>query len=148
MRFVLRSFFVLALLTFQGCLEKECGACFTPPSPFVFEIVDKTTRENLFSNGTYLPEDIEVVTSNDVPIEYSFNDENGLNLIVISRIGWQTEKVNLSVKISDEDIFSLYVDAERLSEDCCSFTRYNDIKIEISAFELDANTGIYRILQE
>ena len=45
-------------------------------------------------------------------------------------------------------IFDFYVDAERKSENCCSFTQYNEISITASEFELDTQTGIYKILVE
>jgi hypothetical protein len=146
MRNILRLLFILTAITVQGCKENENNLwvpCNTPPGPFKFEIVDKATGENLFTNGTYEPEQIEVINLND-----DFIDENVINLIQINSIGWKTEKVNLLFKVANEDIFYLYVDAERIIEHGCSFTRYNEIKIENSEFEFDSSTGIYKILTE
>jgi hypothetical protein len=121
----------------------------SPPEHFVFEIIDKATGENLFANDTYKPEDIKIINRTDnSEIEYSFIDENDYNLIEISSIGWSTEIVNASVKIADKEIFSLYVDAELVSENCCSFTRYHEIEITGVEFVLDNTLGIYKILIE
>ena len=141
--------FLFVVFIAQACGGKDCEdyLCTTPPGPFRFEIVDKATGENLFSNGTYQAGEIEIVNlSEEGAVEYRFIDENNLDLIQILSIGWETEKATYSVKIGDKSIFTLYVDAERLSEDCCSFTRFHEIRIENQEFEYDENTGIYKIL--
>jgi len=120
---------------------------FTPPEPFKFELVDKTTKENLFTNEILRSNQIEVINSIDNSIvEFTFIDENDINIIQINSIGWQTETVNVLIKISTEPILTLYVDAERVNENCCSLTRYNEIGIENAEFELDSGTGVYKIL--
>lgn len=129
----------------QGC--SDCGECFTPPDPFNFEIVDSATKENLFTNGTYVPSQIEVINTNDNKhVEYSFISQENSNLIQINSIGWQTEIVDILLRIADKNIFSLHVDAESVHEDCCSFTRYHEIKIENCEFEFDSSLNLYRIL--
>ena len=150
MKQIIRLLFLTILFINSGCnTEKECGECFTPPTPFLFEIIDKETRENLFTNGTYESSQIEIKNIVDNSnFEYTFLSENNYNLIQINSIGWYTETVNISVKIGTNDIFNFYVDAERLSEDCCSFTKYHEIRIDNSEFELDSTTGIYRIITE
>ncbi len=81
-------------------------------------------------------------------IEFTFIDENNFNVIQVNSIGWKTETINILVKIFNDNIFNLYVNAERLNENCCSFTRYNEIRIENSEFEFDSEKGIYKILVE
>jgi len=145
MKYIINCSIFLLIFINQGC--KKCDACFSPPNPFLFEIVDKSTGENLFFNKTYNATDIEVINSLDSQnIKFSFLVENDINLIQINSIGWATEKVNIQINISNQNIFNLYVDAERVSEDCCSFTRYNELKIENADFELDSMKEIYKIL--
>jgi len=141
---------ILFTIIFQGCNNDDCGDCFTPPQGFSFEIVDKTSGENLFTNGTFESENIEITDNlnNNEAIEFSFISENDINLIQIGSIGWETEIVNLKINISDNYIFDFYVDAERKMGDCCSYTEYNEITIADSEFELDTQTGIYKILVE
>jgi len=138
----------LVILT-QGC-EKGCEQeCFTPPSPFEFELVDKLTGENLFTNGTFSSSDIKVINLDDQSnVAFTFIDENNYNVIRINTIGWETEIVNYSIMISLENIFDLFVNAERLNGECCSSTDYKEIRIENSEFELNQNSGIYKILVE
>ncbi|WP_346858933.1 hypothetical protein [uncultured Draconibacterium sp.] len=128
------------------CIDVDC---FTPPPPFVFELVDKTTGENLFTSGVLSSEDIQIVNLDDNSnVEFQFIDENDFNVIHIYSIGWKTQTITYSIEISSERLFTLFVDAERLSKNCCAFTRYNEIEIDGSEFELNGLSGIYKLLVE
>tara|TARA_B110000879_G_C10714350_1_gene334127 strand:- start:20 stop:466 length:447 start_codon:yes stop_codon:yes gene_type:complete len=142
---------ILVTLFLLSCNNTEdCGACFTPPQSFLFEIVDKASGENLFTNGTYNSQEIEIINSlnDNSPIEFEFISEDNINLIRTNSIGWSTEIFNLKFYISNQYLFDFYVDAERKSEDCCNFTQYNEITITEAEFELDSQSGIYKILVE
>lgn len=145
---------ILILLTiiFQSCNkeDEDCRECFTPPRSFTFDIVDKTSGENLFTNGTYESGNIEItdMLNNNEPVEFTFISQNNINLIQIGSIGWETEIVNLKINISGNHIFNFYVDAERKMEDCCSYTEYHELTIGESEFELDTQSEIYKILVE
>ena len=141
---------LLFTIIFQSCDNDDCGECFTPPESFTFEIVDKTTGENLFSNGTYESGNIKITDylNDNEPVEFTFISKNNINMIEIGSIGWKTEIVNLKIEILDNHIFDFYVDVERKMGDCCSYTDYNEITIRESEFELDTQSGIYKILVE
>lgn len=131
-----------------SCENKDCedNLCFTPPSPFNFELIDKSTGENLFTNGIYNSDDIEIINiSDNSKIEYFFNNENEINIIQIGSLGWKSEVVDCSLRINNSEILRLYVNAKRISENCCSFTRYDEIRIENAEYEYDNQSGIYRI---
>jgi hypothetical protein len=138
--------------TIWSCNKKDqCEGvdCFTPPSPLMFELVNKLTGENLFTTGLLNPDDIKVINLDDQSnVEFQFIDENDFNVIQIYSIGWETQIVNYSIETSSESLFTLFVDAERLSENCCAFTRYNEIAIGGSEFELNEQSGIYKIMVE
>jgi len=139
---------VMILLSSQACDDKDCEdvLCFTPPMPFAFELVDKDTGENLFTNGSYDSDDIEVLNvSDNSRREFVFISENELNIIQIGSIGWDNEIAEVVLKVGDETILNLYVDSERVSEDCCNFTKYNEIRIDNAEYELDQQSGIYTI---
>ena len=139
------------VLIFQSCkTDDDCGSCFTPPQNFVFEFVDADTKENLFTNETYDPDQLQIFNTlnADAEVNFVFIAENALNLVNVNSIGWETETVNLKMRLAGNDIFTLYVDAERKDGECCSYTEYNEVKIEGSAFELNAQTGVYTIFVE
>ncbi|MGB2761722.1 MAG: hypothetical protein WBC58_17305 [Maribacter stanieri] len=138
---------VTLVMILQSCDDCEDKDCFTPPNGFTFELVHKLTKENLFTNETFNSNEISVTNLIDNSnLEFDFIDENNLNLIQLSSIGWESEKVDVLINVSGIDILNLIVDAERTSEDCCEFTRYNDIRIENAEFELNEENGIYTIL--
>lgn len=144
------SILLLLVLVLSGC-SRDCNQlCFTPPQSFLFEIVDKTTGENLFTNGTYESGDIKVTNTlnNNARIDFTFISENDVNLIQVGSIGWETEIVNLNFTIADKHIFDLYVDADRKMGECCHYTDYKEITIKDVEFEQSSETGIYKILVE
>ena len=140
---------MLFAIFLQSCNSDECVNCFTPPRSFLFEILDKNSGENLFTNGTFTADEIQITNiSDDSPIEFTFISENGQNIIELNSIGWKTEIVDLNIKIANNTIFDFYVDAKRLKGECCDYTEFKEIIISGTAFEVDDTTGIYRILVE
>ncbi len=139
---------IICLLFIQACDTDDCEdyLCFTPPMGFTFEIVDKETGENLFTNGTYSSSQIQVLNIEDnSKRQFVFLDENDINLISIGSIGWDSKIAHVVLKIADNDILNLYVDSERVSENCCSFSRYNEIRIDKADYEQDAQSDIYTV---
>ena len=151
MRKTLKLVALIALLFIQACDNNDCEdlLCFTPPIGFAFELVDKDSGENLFTNGTYNPDNIEVLNVLDnSKREFSFISENEVNIIRIGSIGWETEIADVVLKVGDTIILNLYVDSERVSENCCNFSKYNEIRIDNAEYELDQQSGIYTIFIE
>uniref|UniRef100_UPI003217A8F0 hypothetical protein n=1 Tax=uncultured Draconibacterium sp. TaxID=1573823 RepID=UPI003217A8F0 len=145
------SVIIFVFTTWSCDKNNNCDGidCFTPPTPFYFELVDKTSGENLFTSGVLSTDDIKVINLEDQSnVDFEFIDENDVNIIVIYSIGWETQIVNYAIEISSESLFTLFVNAERLSENCCAFTKYNEIEIDGSEFELNEQNGIYTILVE
>lgn len=138
----------IGLIITQACNTNDCEdiACFTPPRGFAFELVDAETKENVFTNGTFDPDEIEVLNIVDNSgRDFSFISENEVNIIQIGSIGWETEVAEVVLKVGDADILNLYVDSERVSENCCNFSKYNEIRIDNAEYELDQQSGIYTI---
>lgn len=148
MKFLLKYFTLFTLLFILSCDNDDCKdiACFTPPKGFVFEIVDKETGENLFTNGTYSPDQIQLLNTDDTSKkQFTFLDEDEINLISIGSIGWESEIEEVELIIAGESILILYVDSERVSENCCNFSRYNEIRIDYADYELNTQSGIYTV---
>jgi len=151
MKKTLKLVALIALLFIQACDNNDCEdlLCFTPPIGFAFELVDKDSGENLFTNGTYNPDNIEVLNVLDnSKREFSFISENDINIIRIGSIGWDSEIADVVLKVGDASILNLYVDSERVSENCCNFSKYNEIRIDNAEYELDQQSGIYTIFIE
>jgi hypothetical protein len=140
----------LLIILLQNCSLNDCNqACFTPPNSFQFEFIGATTNENLFTNKTFNKSDITLINvADNTNVEFSFIDENDYNILSIGSIGWKTELVECSIKIADNEVLTLYVNAKRVNENCCSFTRFEEVRIENANFTFDDQKGIYTILVE
>jgi hypothetical protein len=138
---------LFVLVSFHSCKKDPPSyECFTGPNPFRFALIDKASGQNLLANGTLYTSDVKIINLADNSIiPYPFNNDR--SLVFIHTIGWKTEIVNYKLEILGEAIFTLYVDAERI-HNRCSYTRYNEIKLEGCEFEYNEQTGIYNILIE
>ena len=141
--------FLIISTTLQNCTYNECGKlCFTPPNPIQFEFVDTSTGENLFTTKNFNKNDIKIINlvDNSSMIPFTFIDENNYNILSIASIGWETEIIKLSLQVENKEILILTVNAKRLNENCCSFTRFDEIKIENTNFTFNNQKGVYTIL--
>lgn len=141
--------FLLFSILLSGCNKTddcEDVSCFIPPSTFVFELLNKDSKENLFTINVLNPNLIAVLDLKDsTAIDFEYFTEDSLNLILIHTIGWETEVVDYSLTHADTSVFRLHVDVERVFENCCSFSRYNDIQILDSKFLYDKERGLHKI---
>jgi hypothetical protein len=144
--------FILLLLTvctFNSCSVDNCDLiCNSGPLSLNFQLLDKDTGENLFTNGTFSATEIIVLDldNNNSPIQFTFNEEDDINVINLGPFGWGTNIVNYSLEVAERNIFILRLDAEQKSEDCCSYVQINKIEIENADYSQNIQTGIYEVL--
>ncbi|MDA3944840.1 MAG: hypothetical protein PF694_15020 [Bacteroidetes bacterium] len=132
---------------FNSCKKDECGECFTPPAPFVFELIDAASGEQIFLFDSLNINDFEIKNSSDNSlVQYNFEPDFGT--ISLHTIGWKTEMVNYDFYLKDELLFHFFVNAERKLDNCCSFTVYHEIKLEGVTYEFIADRGVYRVFVE
>ena len=62
--------------------------------------------------------------------DFNFIAENGLKIISINSIGFKTEIVELIIELSKNAQLTVYVDTKRIIENCCSFTKFDEIKTQ------------------
>ena len=106
-----------------------------------FKIVNIETGENIAGTIISGPAIDVINTSSDSEVNYDFITENDLNILRIS-IANSSE---YSIQYGEEEIFKLSVDAEMITEDCCSSTKINEVNISGANFEIQEETGIYII---
>lgn len=144
---LIKASILFLFISLSACDKSEPEIlCTTPPEGFRFEITDKTTGENLFTNGTFKSDQIVITDkTTNTKVPYTFISENNINLISINSIGWKTEKVDYSITIQEKAIFELYVDASRLNGMHCSYTEFNQVLIKNTAYEWNKDKGVYII---
>ena len=135
--------FFLAL----GCKINECDGidCFSPPPNFNFELVDKTTGENLFTNGTLKSEDIQVLNENDEKISFQFISENDYNILSLNEIGWDLDPHTYTISVGTSIVFTLELDMEEKHENCCTFFKTETFQLSGYVYEQSNTTDIYMI---
>lgn len=139
--------FLIVFFTVLGCKINECEdiACFTPPPNFTFELVDKTTGENLFTNGNLKDTDIEVVDENEEKVTFKFISENSLNIIDLPEIGWNLNLHTYTITVGDNIKFRLELEMEEKHENCCTFFKIITFNISNYTYEQSGTTGVYSI---
>ncbi|WP_157417977.1 hypothetical protein [Aequorivita capsosiphonis] len=141
--------FFIAACALNSCSVDKCDVdCNSGPLSLNFQLLDKTIGENLFTNGTFDPTDIQVLDldSENSNVQFIFNTENDRNIISLGPFGWGNNNVNYILKIEERAVFTLKLDAEQKTEDCCSFVAVNNLEIKNTDYELNSETGIYEIL--
>ena len=135
------------LLNLQGCsIDDDCDACFTPPSPFIFDFLDKLTEENIFLTNTYQFEDLKIIDKSDnSEIMFDKYVLEDIYLVGFNSIGWESESVEYEFFLEDQLVLTLSVVAERVSEDCCTFTNYLEIELGNSEYQFNNQEGVYKI---
>lgn len=130
-----------------GCKINECEdiACFTPPPNFAFELVSKTTGENLFTNGTLNSNDIKVVDEDNNAISYDFISENNYNILTLNEIGWDLDPHTYTISVGTSVEFTLELDMEEKHENCCTFFKTEKFQISGYSYEQSNTTDIYTI---
>lgn len=141
------TFLLALILLFSRCDKCEDIACFTPPQFFRFQFVDNDNGEDLIANGTFRFEDIKVTDAeNGTIINFSKVVDENESFVEFNDIGWETEVVTYHIKVDDFFDFDFYVDAEAVSEDCCAFTRMNEVQVMGIEHEINQTGNIFRIL--
>lgn len=134
------------LFVVVSCKKDKCEdiLCFTPPQPFLFELVDKTTGDNLFSIGELESSNIKVLNEESEPINFTFISENEYNIIDLSEIGWNMGINYYTISVDDIE-FSITLEIEEKHENCCTFFELKQFEISNYQFEQSNTTGIYTI---
>lgn len=145
-RSLLNMAIVIAFLS--GCEKVDkCHDidCFTPPQPFVFNIVDAYTGENVFTTGAFSKEDVEVYDENDRWENHLFNTYADPNYLVLPEIGWETERTAYTIHLGEETEINLVLDMQEHRENCCTFFSIEDFGVEGYPWSEIDSTGVIRV---
>lgn len=143
-----KMFLILLLITLFSCKNNDCSdyACFTPPPRFTFELLDKSTGENLFSNGTLNPDEIRVFDEENNLFNASFISENNINLIDVSEIGWNLGLHSYTLIVGVDLEINIVLEIEEKNENCCTYFEVVNFQILNYEFSKSNTTGIITVL--
>ncbi len=133
---------------FSGCDKTDkCHDidCSTPPQPFIFNIVDASTGDNVFATGTFNRDDVEVYDENDRWENHRFDNYLDTNYLVLPEIGWETERTAYTIRLGEEKEINLILDMQERHENCCTFFSVEDFGIEDYPWSEIDSTGVIRV---
>lgn len=135
--------FLLTVLTLS-CTKENCSENVIPPQASIFiEVLDETTNENVFKNGTYTLGDVAVVEIDDTEIDYNFISRDSLNLIQIfpkTAIGVNNK---IYLKIADDENIEIQYDVQTIRTDC--YTQKKVINVNIPFYTFVEENQLFRI---
>jgi len=139
-------FLVLFLLHSCNKLNRCEGIlCFTPPPGFYIEIIDKESNVNLYSLDTLSVNDISIKGTDNEDVTVGFINENDINLIDISGIGWIMGIHKYRLELSDDLEIIINIEMEEKNSDCCTFFEVLQFEIEEYEFERSVYSEIIKV---
>ncbi len=104
-------------------------ACFTPPLPFHFEILTSSS-ENISTLNNFELAKLSIYNeTKQSNMEVDSIIVNDKMLITSDLIGWDDGVNTYRFDYDNVALYTLTVDAQTISEDCCTFTEYNEVSI-------------------
>lgn len=146
---------ISVLITTFGCIKDNAGDCYQPPVPFRMQILDKSTDENLISNGTYDADSILIYGYDSLDVKkgvpFYFTTFNNEPNVIISQdlpvISSEDITKTFYIYYDQYDTDTLYVNVEQTLKDNCTYFPYIEVKINGVDMELD-NQGYTFLLKK
>lgn len=136
---------ILAMMLMLSCDNDSCEMlCTTGPPGFAFEIADKESGENLFSNGTFDPDEISLQNEVGNPVPFRFSSENDRN-IIHTGLEIESEVTSYFLRIDPDLEIEIRYGAVQKTEDCCSFFEILEFSIPNHESQQSSTTGIHTI---
>lgn len=141
---MIKSILVIILAVIFYSCDKPCQDASTGPPNFRIEIIDAVTNENVFTNGTFTQNQLQVTPSNSTSFNYSFISENNLNILVISP-AWEEGTFTTTIKLGADITIPIITKVKKVSDDCN--TNYVIETVTINNYEnhFDQENYIYKI---
>ena len=140
---------LIAFSLLLSCNVNTCDYyCNSGPLSLYFVLLNKESGENLFTNGTYQLENLEVLDldNSNAAIPFNFNIEEDLNQLAIGSFGYEINEANYAITINSETIFSISLNTEETRDACCSAISLKDFKLNGAEYNLNETTGVYEVL--
>jgi hypothetical protein len=128
---------------FYSC-EKPCEEASIGSPGLRIEIVNATTNENVFTNGTYTQNQVQVTTANSTSQEYSFISENNLNVIALSP-AWTEGTFTTTIKLNNVVTILIVTKIYKSSSRCFENYFIENVSVTGYSYSQDLSTGILKI---
>ncbi|MDK2772844.1 MAG: hypothetical protein KYX68_11545 [Flavobacterium sp.] len=141
------SYIIPILAVIIVSCNDNCDNADAPSSPSLFiDLVDETTLENVFTDSTYLKEQLTIkdVEDNDVPFKVIV-DSNILHVVLTNAV---VENDTVFVRLNNpetlnEDEFEVVYSTEAKKEEC--YTLYKVNQVQFLYRENEEANGIHKV---
>lgn len=127
----LTIFFITLFLQSCNLFKDDCKdiQCFTPPETFSFQLVNPEGKDAL-SDSAFILSKLEVIRlEHNENLKFDTASVQGITVLTVERIGWEEGVESYQFVYNEAELFTFTLDAETVSENCCTFTRYNEISV-------------------
>lgn len=138
---------LIGLVVLSLSCEKDDAPCplsSVGPPNFTVEIVDKTTNENVFTNGTYKQSQLNVTTENSTSSDYIFISEDNMNIIGITP-AWKSGTFTTTIKLNNQITIPIETIIIEKSTECYTNYYIESLKVFGYPYTYDETTGVYTI---
>jgi hypothetical protein len=139
-----KSIFLIIIITFFYSCEEPCPIGNTGPPSFTVEIVDATTNENVFTNGTFSENQLQVTTEGSLTQSYGFISDENLNRIIITP-AWSEGVFLTKIKLNNEIVIPIRTLITKSSTKCFENHFITNLVVENYAYTFDNQNGVYKI---
>jgi hypothetical protein len=134
----MRNLLQAAIFLMIGLSLNACDVyddCFTPPAPVYFKLYSDS-KQDLLASDTFELRFLKIVdATRDQLIQKDTFSIDGAYYLTAESIGWQEGVNNYLFTYNDNELFTFSIQANQISENCCTYTVYEDVSISGSAFE-------------
>lgn len=131
------------LLFISACSTKDEGIlCETGPVGFSFEIVDAATGKNLFTSGSYTPDQLQIENQKGETVTYRFLKERD---VIDVLLGWESKSDVYTVTLNEDITFDLVFSLRTSSSGGCTSTSLAELEIEGVSYEINDTNGLATI---
>ena len=143
----------LLLYLFYATLLASCGVnncdyyCDTGPLNMSFVLLDSESGENLFTNGTYHLDELQIIDleNDNTTVPYIFISENDMNQLVLGPFGDGINTAHYAITINTEILFSISLKTEEISDTCCTSIVLNQFNIHGAEFNQNETSGVFEV---
>jgi hypothetical protein len=138
-----KSIFLIIIITFFYSCE-QCNEASVGPPSFTVEIVDATTNENVFTNGTFSESQLQVTTEGSLTQKYGFISDENLNRIIITP-AWSEGVFLTKIKLNNEIVIPIRTLITKSSTKCHENHFITNLVVENYVYTFDNQNGVYKI---
>ncbi|WP_339889200.1 hypothetical protein [uncultured Flavobacterium sp.] len=139
------AFILFFLFLFSCDKADDCPEASTGPPYFFVEIVDSTTNENVFTNGTYTENQLSVSTAPATNTNsYFFIAQDNANIIQIIP-SWSEGTFTTTITLDNQISIPIVSEVYKSETRCTTNYFLKSVTVQGFEYEVETENGFYKI---